>query len=343
MPFADPKTEMKNRQIVLQKRPEGLPKLSDFAFVESDVPQLSDGQILVKHRYLGLAPAARIRMSAGPSYAPPTPIGGVIYGQAAGLVVASKHPRFSAGEAVVVTDGGWQEYSIASSRMVAKASPQLAPLTVWLGILGVSGFTAYVGLLDVGQPKEGEVVVVSAASGAVGSLVGQIARIKGCYVVGISGGPEKCAYVVDDLKFDACVDHRNPDFGDALARACPDGIDIYFDNVGGPVRDEAFKLMKDFGRVVICGLIAEYNDEASSGPSWASLLTKRLTVRGFLTRDYVHRKQDFETDTSHWYANGQVRLRDDISHGLEQTPSAFINLLTGKNFGKAIVELDQST
>lgn len=332
-----------NRQIVLANRPEGLPTPDNFALVSSEIPDPGAGEFLLEHHYLGLAPAARIRMGASRSYAPPLPIGGVIYGQAVGRVRASRHPAFREGDLVVSTDAGWQEYSVSDGARASRIDASVAPEQVWLGALGVSGMTAYVGLLDIGAPKVSDTVVVSAAAGAVGSAVGQIARIKGCRVVGIAGGGTKCRYVTEELGFDASVDYHAADFARQLADACPAGIDLYFDNVGGAVRDAVWPLMSDFGRVVVCGLISEYGATAPvSGPGWFALLTKRLSVRGFLLRDHEARQADAVADMSRWYREGRIKGREQIVEGLEQTPAAFIRMLQGGNLGKTLVKLTAS-
>jgi NADPH-dependent curcumin reductase CurA len=248
---------MTNRRIVLKSRPVGEPAASDFELIEGPIPEPAAGQFVAKNIYLGLAPAARLRMSEGASYAAPTPLGSVVYGQSAGIIIASRNERFQVGDKVVVTDGGWQDYTLTDGALATKVDESKAPLASWLGILGVSGQTAYGGLLLHGQPKSAETVVVSAASGAVGGAVGQIARIKGCRVIGIAGGEKKCAFVKETLGFEACVDHRATGFDATLREACAGGVDVYFDNVGGAVRDAVFPLMNNFGRIVVCGLIAE--------------------------------------------------------------------------------------
>ncbi|GGC78130.1 NADP-dependent oxidoreductase [Chelatococcus reniformis] len=332
-----------NRQIVLASRPEGLPALDNFALVSGDMPVPGPGQFLLAHHYLGLAPAARIRMGAARSYAPPLPIGGVIYGQAVGRVGASRHPQFQEGDLVVSTDAGWQEYSVSDGARASRIDAAIAPERVWLGALGVSGLTAYVGLLDVGGPRATDTVVVSAAAGAVGSAVGQIARIKGCRVVGIAGGSAKCRYVTQELGLDASVDYHAADFARQLADACHAGIDLYFDNVGGAVRDTVWPLMNDFGRVVVCGQISEYGATApAAGPGWFSLLTKRLSVRGFLLRDHEERHAAAVADMSRWYREGRIKGREQIVEGLEQAPAAFIRMLQGGNLGKTLVRLTTS-
>ena len=331
---------IRNRQIVLRSRPSAIPTPDNFELVDSDLPALEEGQLLIRHDYLGLAPAARIRMSEAASYAPPLPIGSPIYGQAVGVVLASRNPAFAEGDAVTISDGGWQEYSISNGASVNRIDTALAPATAWLGVLGVSGFTAWVGIQDFVGPRAGETIVVSAASGAVGSVAVQMARIAGCRAVGIAGSAEKCAYVTQDLGADACADHRANDFADALAAACPSGIDGYFENVGGAVRDTLWPLMNDFGRVAICGLISQYSSaQAPGGPDWFPILTKRLAVRGFMLRDHPDRYDAFVADMVKWVGSGQVKYREHVSDGLEETPRAFIDMLAGRNFGKTLVRL----
>lgn len=330
---------MINRQIRLAARPNGIPRPDDFALTSEPVPQLENGQFLVRNLFLGLAPATRIRMSEGDSYAPPTAIGGILYGQCVGRVIASRNPEFQIGDMVHV-DSGWQEYSLSDGSGVFRIDTKAAPASAYLGVLGASGMTAYVGLLDVGRPAAGETVVVSAAAGAVGSAVGQIAKLKGCRVVGIAGGAEKCAYAVSELGLDACLDHRSKDVGKDLTAACPNGIDVYFENVGGNVRDSVWPRLNIGARVAICGLIAEYNAAPSApGPNWMRALTHRITIQGFMLRDRLHRRPEFLHDMQSWLRDGRVQYREDITEGLENAPSAFIGLLQGHNFGKAIIRL----
>ncbi len=327
------------RQIVLAARPQGLPRPSDFRLQEAAVPTPAEGEVLVRHSHLGLAPAARPRMDDVASYVAPMALGDVVFGQALGTVVASRTDSFRVGELVMAMAGGWQEYSVAPAALLTRVDLDTAPATAWLGMLGTSGMTAYVGLLDIGQPRAGETVVVSAASGAVGSAAGQIARIHGCRVVGIAGGPQKCKYVVEQLGFDACVDHRAPDLAQALRGACPTGVDIYFDNVGGTVRDAVWPLMRQNGRVVLCGLIAEYNSPPQPGPGWFPLLTQRLRVQGFILSDHLDRKPEFLRDATAWVREGQLRAQECVYDGLEQTVTAFIAMLQGSHLGKTLVRL----
>jgi NADPH-dependent curcumin reductase CurA len=333
----------KTRRIVLKSLPKGLPTPDNFEIVEADIPVLRDGEFLVRNAYIGLAPSSRIRMSelgSGKSYAEPTPIGGVIYGQTLGTVVETRHPGYAVGDTVVLTAGGWQEVTISDGSLTTRVDLSVAPPTHWLGALGVSGLSAYVGLIDVGHIQPTDCVAVSAASGAVGAMVGQIAKAMGCRVVGIAGGAEKCAYIKDELGFDEAVDYRAADFESALANACAGEIDLFFDNVGGAVRTAMLGQMNTFGRIVVCGMIAEYNSLSSAtGPSWLPILSKRLTVRGFLMRDHMHMYDAFMRDVSNWMHAGAIKPREDIVDGLESTPEAFIGMLRGKNFGKTIVRL----
>jgi NADPH-dependent curcumin reductase CurA len=328
-----------NRQIILTSRPHGLPTASNFKIRTVAVPEPLDGQFILKNRYLGLAPAARLRMGEQASYAPPLDIGDVIYGQSVGEVIASRHAGFAVGERVMLINGGWQEYAVSKGGGAFKIDPALAHDSVWLGALGTSGMTAWVGLTEFGRLEASETVVVSAASGGVGSMVGQIARLRGCRVVGIAGGAAKNAHVVEDLGFDACVDYRSATFQQDLAAACPLGIDVYFDNVGGTVRDAAWPLMNRSGRIIVCGMIAEYNDTFGAGPSWFPVLTKRLTISGFLMSDHLHHRDAFVAEMSAWYKTGQISIREDITEGFENVPTAFIRMLSGSNFGKTIVKL----
>jgi NADPH-dependent curcumin reductase CurA len=328
-----------NRQILLKSRPVGMPRLENFEMVELPAPEPGEGEVLTRTLFLSLDPYMRGRMNETKSYAAPVPIGGVMGGETVGEVVASRAPGLTIGD-IVVGFGNWQDYAVLPAKSLRKLDPALAPVSTALGVLGMPGRSAYVGLLDIGQPKAGETVVVSAASGAVGSVVGQIAKIKGCRVVGIAGGETKCRYVVDELGFDACVDHRAPDFATALARACPNGIDVDFENVGGAVLQAIWPLLNNFARVVVCGLIAHYNDATpASSPDFRYVLAKRLTVRGFIIIDHSARFDDFLRDVSVWLREGRIKYREDIIDGLEQAPEAFIGLLQGRNFGKQIIRV----
>ena len=334
-----------NRRIVLASRPVGAPTPGNFRLEESAVPPPTAGQLLLRTRYLSLDPYMRGRMSDAPSYAAPVAVGEVMVGGTVSRVEASQHPDFKAGD-LVLGQSGWQSHALSDGSVLAKLDPAMAQPSLALGVLGMPGFTAYMGLLDIGQPKAGETVVVAAASGAVGSLVGQIAKLKGCRVVGIAGGADKCRYVVDELGFDDCLDHRSADLKQRLAAACPKGIDVYFESVGGAVFDAVLPLLNVKARVPVCGLIAHYNDTAlPPGPDrlgllTRTLLTKRIKMQGFIIfDDYADRYGEFAAQMSLWLKDGKIKYREDLVDGLENAPQAFIGLLEGKNFGKLVVRV----
>ncbi len=338
-------SHLENRRIVLAARPKGEPKLSDFRLETVAVAEPADGQVLLEILYLSLDPYMRGRMSAAKSYARPVEIGEVMEGGTVARVVVSRHPDFGEGD-IVCSYSGWQSLAISDGSDLRKLDPSLAPPSTALGVLGMPGFTAYSGLLTIGKPAAGETVVVAAASGAVGSAVGQIARIKGARAVGIAGGPEKCAFARDELGFDAVVDHRAGNFAEQLADACPDGIDVYFENVGGAVWSAVFPLLNEFARIPVCGLIAHYNDDgaALSGPDrlpglMRAILTKSLTIRGFIQREFADQRPAFYREATEWLASGKLRYKEDIVDGLENAPDAFIGLLKGRNFGKLVVRI----
>jgi len=332
------------RRIVLASRPVGEPKPSDFRLEEFPVPQPGPGELLLRTRFLSLDPYMRGRMSDAPSYAKPVGVGEVMEGGTVNEVVASNNDKFAIGD-IVLAHTGWQTHAISNGAGLRKLDPSSAPISTALGVLGMPGMTAYTGLLEIGQPKAGETVVVSAASGAVGSVVGQIARIKGARAVGIAGGPDKCNYVTDELGFDACIDHRATDFPDQLKAACPKGVDVYFENVGVPVFDAVLPLFNPFARVPVCGLIAQYNmTELRPGPNrlpllMRNVLTKRLTIRGFIVTDFAAKFADFIGDMPQWIRQGRIKYREDIAEGLENAPQTFIGLLRGRNFGKQLVRV----
>lgn len=333
-----------NRRILLAARPVGEPKDTDFRLVEEPVPAPGPGQLLIRTLWLSLDPYMRGRMSDAKSYATPVEIGQVMVGGAVGRVVASNHPGFAAGD-IVEGRTGWQDYALSDGAGLLKVDPSLAPISTAVGVLGMPGRTAYTGLLTIGQPKPGETVVVSAASGAVGSVVGQIAKIKGARVVGIAGGAEKGAYLTGELGFDAAVDHRAPDFAEQLRAAVPDGIDVYFENVGGAVWQAVWPLLNPFARVPVCGLIAQYNATGlPDGPNLVpammrDVLSKRLTLRGFIVSDFADQQAAFLHDVSGWIRDGRIRYREDIAEGLENAPRAFLRLFRGENFGKLLVKV----
>ena len=340
-----PQTTATNRSIVLQQRPHGAPDADTFRLTESPVPVPQEGQVLLRTLMLSLDPYMRGRISDAESYAEPVEVGAVMVGGTVSRVEASRHPDFEPGQ-LVLGYSGWQDYALSDGAGLNKLGDDVQLASRALGVLGMPGFTAYMGLLDIGQPQAGETVVVAAASGAVGSLVGQIAKLKGARAVGIAGGPDKCRYVVDELGFDACIDHRAPDFARQLAAACPQGIDVYFENVGGAVFDAVLPLLNTKARIPVCGLIADYNATSlPPGPDRLGLLartilTKRIRMQGFIIfDDYGPRYGEFFAQMSQWLKEGKITFREDIVDGLEHAPQAFAGLLEGKNFGKLVVRI----
>lgn len=337
---------MENRKIILKSRPVGMPVNADFELVKNPVSEPGDGEILCRTIYMSLDPYMRGRMNEGKSYAEPVKIGETMGGGTVSEVIESAFPGLRPGD-IVLTYDGWQEYAVSRGKHAVKLDPSKAPVSTALGILGMPGMTAYMGLLEIGLPQPGNTVVVSAASGAVGSAVGQIARMKGCRVVGIAGVQKKCRYVVDELGFDACISHRGEDLNQRLRTACPDGIDIYFENVGGKVLEAVIPLLNFQARVPVCGMIANYNDTAiPDGPNYLPrlmriVLTQRVLVRGFIVTDFSHKQAQFQDDMSGWIRSGEIKYREDIVSGLENAVSSFQGLLQGKNFGKLLVQLSQ--
>jgi NADPH-dependent curcumin reductase len=328
-----------NRQVLLKRRPNGMPVPDDFAIVERPLLEPGDGEVLLRGIYLSLDPYMRGRISGQRSYATPTEIGDVIEGRVVGQVARSRHPSFREGD-FGFGGYGWQTHSVVNGDALTKLDPAQAPLSTALGVLGMPGLTAYVGLKTIGQPKTGETVVVSAASGAVGAVVGQLAKRNGCRVVGIAGGADKCRYVTDELGFDAGVNHRGDDLGAALEAACPKGIDVYFENVGGDVQCAVYPLLNDFGRIVICGMIAEYNDVTPRpGPSLVAAVRKRLKIQGFIVSDHAALRPEYLAMAAPLVRSGELKYREDIVEGIDNAPAAFIGLLQGKNFGKLIIKL----
>src|SRR6266849_1962571 len=329
------------KRVVLVSRPVGEPKASDFRVEEYALPTPGDGEVLLRTIWLSLDPYMRGRMSDGPSYATPVPIGGVMEGGTVSEVTASNNPEFANGD-IVLSRAGWQTHALSDGKGLTKIDPKLGPVSTAVGVLGMPGMTAYTGLLDIGKPQPGETVVVAAASGAVGSAVGQIAKIKGARAVGIAGGKDKCEYVKKELGFDDCVDHRDPNLAAKLKEACPKGIDVYFENVGGAVFEAVFPLLNAFARVPVCGLISEYNaTESVPGPNLRPLLFNRALVKGFMVSDHLARLPDFLKDCGGWLREGRLKHREDIVTGLEKAPEAFIGLLQGRNFGKLIVRVGE--
>lgn len=336
---------MKSTRIALASRPHGVPTHDNFLIEDVDLPDPSAGQVALQTLHLSLDPYMRARMNDAKSYATPTPIGGTMPGATVSRVLESNDPGFAAGD-IVLGYGGWQTHSVESVGHLRMLDPEQAPISTALGVLGMPGFTAYSGLREIGKPQPGETVVVAAAAGPVGSTVGQIAKIAGARAVGIAGGPEKVAFLRDELGFDVALDHRSPDFADQLAAAAPDGIDVYFENVGGPVFDAVLPLLNSYARVPVCGLASQYNATGlPEGPDrmgllMGQILQRSLTVRGFIQTEFADRLgTDFLTEATRWVADGSLKYREDFAHGLDQTIDAFVGMLAGRNFGKQIVTL----
>src|SRR6266851_7802162 len=330
-----------NRQVLLRRRPTGEPKVSDFELAEAPVPPPGDGEFLCRTLYLSLDPYMRGRMNDAKSYAQPVELGTPMVGGAVSEVIASNNAAFPTGS-FVVGPTGWQAFALSRGAGARKLDPKAAPLSTALGVLGMPGMTAYVGLLDIGQPKPGETVVVSAASGAVGSAVGQIARIKGARAVGIAGSQDKCDYVVRELGFDQCVNYKTGDLAATLRAACPSGIDVYFENVGGDVLRAVMTLLNQNARIPLCGLISEYNATGSTpGPNLRPLLFNRVLLKGFIVSDHLSRLAEFLKDCGGWLREGRLKHREDVVAGLEKAPEAFIGLLQSKNFGKLLVQVGE--
>ncbi len=337
-----------NRQVVLHSRPVGEPTANNFQFIESEIPTPKDGEVLLKTIYLSLDPYMRGRMSDAESYAKPVAVGDVMVGGTVSQVIESNNSDYQPGE-WVVSYSGWQDYAVSNGANLVKLGSNPEHPSYALGVLGMPGFTAYMGLLDIGQPKAGETVVVAAATGGVGANVGQIAKIKGCRVVGVAGGEEKCRYACEKLGFDACIDHKSADFANQLADACPDGIDVYFENVGGKVFDAVLPLLNSKARVPLCGLISQYNNTAApQGPDRMTkligrLLIKRIKMQGFIIfDDYGHRYGEFAEQMGQWVTEGKIHYREHRVEGLENAPEAFIGLLNGENFGKLVIEVNHA-
>lgn len=329
---------MRSRQVVLASRPAGTASAANFRLEEVEVPEPGDGQVLVRHRWLSLDPYMRGRMDEGKSYAAPQPLGAPMIGGTVGEVVASRHPRFAVGQWVVGM-GGWREHELSDGAMLRRVDVSRAPAQAYLGCLGMPGVTAWVGLTRIGAPKAGETVLVSSAAGAVGSVVGQLARARGCRAVGIAGGPVKCAHVVSDLGFDACLDHRSPTFRADLKAAAPGGVDVLFENVGGPCLDAALARMNPFGRVAVCGLIAGYEGQEIPLRNVRAILTSRLLVRGFIVSEHLEDWPAALEELGGLVAAGRLRWRETVAEGLEAAPAAFLGLLRGENLGKQLVRL----
>ena len=334
-----------NRQILLANRPVGMPKTSDFLLNETSIPTPVDGQVLCETLYLSLDPYMRGRMSPSKSYAKPVEINEVMTGGTVGKVIESRDPNLKAGE-IVFGYGGWQDYWVHNGKTLKNVDPDIAPISTATGVLGMPGVTAYTGLLNIGKPKKGETVVVASACGPVGSVVGQIAKFKGARSVGIAGSKEKCKYATDKFQFDHCLNHKSSEFSEELKQVCPEGIDVYFENVGGKVLDSVLPLLNDFARIPVCGIISAYNStELPSGPNlipslMRSILVKRLTFRGFIVWDFANQEKEALQQLAKWIKQGKLHYLEDIVDGLENAPEAFIGLFDGKNFGKLVVRVN---
>ncbi len=330
-----------NRRVLLKSRPQGEPTPANFEIVEAPIPEPKDGEYLSRTVWLSLDPYMRGRMAEGASYAANVKLGDAMVGGTVGQVVKSKNPKFKEGE-FVSEYAGWQSYGVSTGAGVAKLDPTVAPLSTALSVLGMPGRTAWWGLMKIGKPKAGETVVVSAASGAVGSVVGQLAKLHGCRAIGIAGGKAKCDYVVRELGFDACIDYRaaGGNLFKELHEAAPKGIDVYFENVGGRVQAAVLPQLNPFARVPLCGLISHYNDmQMGAGPDWRLLLIKRVTVTGFIVSDHAAEMDGFDKEVPAAVKAGKIKYREDVVKGIENAPEAFIGLLRGKNFGKLLVQV----
>ena len=336
-----------NKQLTLKSRPHGAPTLDNFAIKSLQMPELQQGEVLLRTIYLSLDPYMRGRMSDAKSYADPVEIGDVMVGATVCQIEQSNNDKFAKGDWVLAYTG-WQEYAISNGEGLMPLGKEPSNPSYALGIMGMPGFTAYMGLLDIGAPKEGETVVVAAATGPVGATVGQIAKLKGCKVVGVAGGSEKCQYAVEKLGFDACIDHHSDDFAKQLAEACDTGIDVYYENVGGKVFDAVLPLLNTAARVPLCGLVSQYNaTELPQGPDrmgalMGQILSNRIRMQGFIIfDDYGHRYDEFATDMQKWLSEGKIQYREHLITGLDNTVSAFNDMLDGKNFGKTVIQVNQ--
>jgi NADPH-dependent curcumin reductase CurA len=328
-----------NRQILLKSRPEGAPSSGNFELTQGPIPEAGEGEVLMRIIYLSLDPYMRGRMNDGKSYAAKQELGEVMIGGTVGEVLESQNPKFAKGDKVLGMLG-WQQYGLSDGKGLNKIDASRVPISAYLGVLGMPGVTAWVGLLDICQPKAGETVVVSAASGAVGQVVGQLAKIAGCRAVGIAGGAKKCAFVKDTLGFDACIDYKaEKDLTAAVKAACPNGVDVYFDNVGGAVSDAVLANLNFYARVALCGSISQYNT-AEAGPRlMGTFVGKRVTARGFIVWDFNAKYGPALRQMGEWIRSGRLKFREDIVEGIDKAPRAFIGLLRGENFGKLQVKL----
>ncbi|MEO8036536.1 MAG: NADP-dependent oxidoreductase [Acidobacteriota bacterium] len=326
-----------NQQILFKSRPEGMPTEENFEMVETPLPPVGEGEMLRRTIWLSVDPYMRGRMSEKKSYVPPANLGEPMVGQTVSEVLESRDPKYQPGDFVLGQDG-WQAYAVGTGKGLRKLDPAQGPLSWSLGVLGMPGLTAYVALLDIGQPKSGETVVISAAAGAVGSIAGQIAKLKGCYVVGTASSEEKCTFVKDELGYDDCINYRKGDIKESIEKACPKGIDVYIDNVGGPILEAVLRRINVHARIPLVGLISQYNDaKLPPGPNLGSILVNRATMRGMIIFDHLDRMSDFIRDMSGWLQEGKVKYREDVITGLRNTPRAFLGLFEGENIGKRVV------
>ena len=335
---------MPSTAVLLRRRPEGEPRPDDFEIARRPVPDPGAGEMRLETLWLSLDPYMRGRMSAARSYARPVDIGAVMTGQAVCRVEASRHPDWAPGT-LVLAHCGWCSASLSDGTGLVRLDPAPTPVTAALGVLGMPGMTAYAGLAEIGRPKAGETLVVAAATGPVGATVGQIAKLRGCRAIGIAGGPDKCRLLVEHFGFDAAVDHRAPDFAERLKAACPDGIDVYFENVGGAVWEAVLPLLNDFARVPVCGLVAQYNATAlPAGPNrvpevMRAVLSRRLEIRGFIVWDFAHQEANFRREVGDWLAQGRMATLEHRVDGLENAPAALVDMLAGRNAGKVVVKV----
>lgn len=333
----------KNREIYLASRPEGMPEKSNFKLEIKSLPKLKEGEVLIKTLYLSVDPYMRGRMNDRPSYIAPFEINKPLTGSIVGKVVESKSSSFKPND-FVAGFLNWSDYSIAPANLLQKLDPTIKPISYALGVLGMPGMTAYFGLLEIGKPKKGETVVVSGAAGAVGTVVGQIAKIMGCRVIGIAGSDEKVEYLIKELGFDAAVNYKHKNYAQELKKACPKGVDVYFDNVGGDITDQVLQLINQHARVVICGQISMYNAEKTDvGPrNWWILLTKSASAKGFIVSEYTHQFPKALKEVAEWIKQGRIYFHETVVDGLENAPEAFLGLFHGENIGKQIVKVSDN-
>lgn len=329
------------RSLVLKHRPSGLPSAANFGLTEEPLPVPANGEVLTRTLFLSIDPYMRGRLVDRASYVPPVQIGEVMTGESIGEVVASAAHGFAPGD-IVVGSRGWSTHAVTPAAQLVKLDRNGPPISTFLGVLGMPGVTAYSGLKDIGRPQAGETVVVSAASGPVGSVAGQIAKRAGCRVVGIAGGPDKCLWVQETLGFDDCIDHRGMDIGASLAAACPNGIDVYFENVGGVVQREVFARLNNFARVIMCGMVAEYNESTPQpGPNLMFVVRKRVRIEGLIVTDKLARFPEWRLTATPWVLDGSLKYRETVVDGLENAPEALAQVLTGGNFGKMLVKVSE--